>query len=114
MNIDSWCLKIRLLGSEPQIKWATTIRKKKLEEIKKFEMRHLALAIKPMVSTEDLKAIKCRTQAQLIGLIAAIVKYAMSCPHAPWWISHRDEKFLDWLPNASKICVEHFKTKPFK
>jgi hypothetical protein len=115
MNLESFCSKIKLTGTEPQIKWATTIRKKKVEDFKKLSIRHMALAIKPMVSEDDLKAMGCKTQLHLIGLLYAIAKYVISCPNATWWITHRDETILNWMPNAAKICVEHFsKTKPFK
>lgn len=115
MNAQYHASKVRLEGSEPQIKWANVVRKKKASDIDRMDLRTLALAIKPFLTEEDCKAMGLKTRAHAAGLVAATEKYMASCPSAAWWITHRDDDVVKWIEPSVKACIEHFKkTKPFK
>lgn len=115
MNLESFCSRIRLVGTEPQIKWATTIRKKRVEDMKKMSLRHMALLVKPMLTEEQCNAMGIKTKHHAHQFLSAVAKYTLSCPSAVWWISNRDIKLIELVPTSVRVCVDHFsKTKPFK
>ena len=115
MNLSSWAQKIRLVGSDPQVKWATALRKKRLDQFSKISIRHLALAVKPMVSERQLADMRIKTQQHLIQFLFAVAKHSVSCPDAAWWIKHRDDDWTKQLQLSVDACQSHFtQTKPFK
>lgn len=115
MNLEPFCSRIKLVGLEPQVKWATSIRKKKLEAWKAMTFRHLIMATKPHLTDANFKAMGCVTDQHIVAFLWAVAKHSMSCPKAQWWMQHRDDHIASWLPHSIKECVAHFsKTKPFK
>lgn len=104
-----------LKGTDPQIKWAKQIRKKKLADFKKMGIRQLTLGMKPFLTEEALQDIKCNTPERA-GQFAWFVAYAMfEETDASWWVLNREEPIWKWIgPAVEKVLQRCKEQKTFK
>jgi hypothetical protein len=99
--------KIELKGTATQIKWAKTIRSKKLADLKKMGVRVLAVGFRPYIKPEELPAIGITTSDEAVAFTRMVARHMMSCPDAQWWIENRSDPIHKWIERSVKICIAH-------
>lgn len=101
-----------LEGNQSQIKWARSIRARKIEDLEKLDSRVLALSLKTLVTQQDLELTGCVVPSRCGWLVGAVARNALSCTDALWWIAHREESALSWMPQAYPRCMEFWRSNP--
>jgi len=115
MDIPRFAAKVPLIGSDPQVKWAKTIRLRKAQAIQKMGIRVLLLGVKPHITEQDMIEMRCETKKHILSMVHGVCQHMVSCRSAKWWIDHRDDPEHLMIGPSVKACIEHWKkTKPFK
>lgn len=115
IDLNKAVSRFKLTGTPEQVKWATSIRKKKCEELQKMRKEELALYFRTRILDSHLEQLHVDTPKKAMQMITGICVHSLSCPDSKWWISNRDSKQYKQLLISWPICFEHWKqTQPFK
>ena len=115
MHLLTSVAQIKLTGSPSQSKWAQSLRLRRATIMQKGGIRTLLLAIKPCITEEDLQAMRCTAEKNILRFAHGVAIHMLSCPQARWWIDHRDDLPYHNVQASTRACIEHYtRTKPFK
>lgn len=97
-----------LEGSELQVKWAKSLRAKATRQIESLSRKEIAQIIDKEIKPEALQPIVKGDPIKAVQFLRAVVQYALSCPSAQWWIKNKEDNPVSWIPNAARVCANHY------
>lgn len=107
--------RVALHGTDKQIKWATSLRKKIVKDLEDGKPRMAFLALKGILTEDDCQEMGCTTVEQISSLCSGCIIHLLQEGSAKWWIDNKDLPAHVLFAIKAKEKIEEYKeTQPFR
>lgn len=106
--------KLELEGSPPQVKWAATLRAKRVKELEELGWKGTGRMLREVMTADVLEKSDITTSARCHGYVKELIFQSLSEKSSSWWIENRGCPTEEIILEAHKKLIKRITASSWK